>query len=93
VIREDAGVALAEIARVLSDGAPLAVAVHRGKDVLREDEVFGQALPMAATLYEPDELEGLVRTAGFSDIEVHCRTPSESEYPSERVYLLARRTI
>lgn len=92
LVRDDAPVALAEIARVMCDGAPLAIAVHRGSDVLRADNVFGH-VAMAATLYEPDELAALVEASGFSGVEVQCRKPNESEFPSERVYVIARRSI
>lgn len=91
LVREDVGVVLAGFARVLQPEAPLLLAVHRGQGVVHEPEVFGVPLPMVATLYEPDELEAWVREAGFMDVDVRCRPPYESEYPSERVYVLARR--
>ncbi len=92
LVRDDVSVALTEIARVMSAGAPLAVAVHRGRNEVRVDGILGRPLPMVATLFEPDELAALVADTGFTDIETRCRPPYESEYPSERLYVLARRS-
>ncbi len=91
VVREDAPHALAEFARALAPGSPLLVSVHRGAGTFQQDALFDEPVPMAVTLYELDEMRSLVEGAGFDILEATSRPAYETEYPTERVYVLARR--
>ncbi len=91
LVRVDVVPALREIARVLRPGAPLLVAVHRGKGTVEADELFGEKVPMVATLFEPEEIRGMLAEAGFDVAFLHKRSPYTAEYPTERIYALGLR--
>jgi SAM-dependent methyltransferase len=87
----DAG--LAECARVTAPRGVLAVATHLGDgDVVLEEFLGHRIEPMAGALHDRDDLVGRLVRAGFVVIEEHQRDPLPHEYPSRRLYLLARRT-
>lgn len=91
LIRTDVVPALREIGRVLRPGAPLLVAVHRGRGAVEADELFGQPVRMVANQFEPDELRGMLVDAGYEVAYLHLRSPYATEYPSERIYALGLR--
>jgi SAM-dependent methyltransferase len=84
--------ALDEIARVLQPGAPLLVAVHRGRQTVDLDELWGVDIRLSFVFFEPEALGGALRAAGFEVIEALTRpayTGVEAE--TERIYVWARR--
>ncbi len=91
LVREDVTKVLETVHYGLCKGAPILIAVHEGTGEVRENEVFGRPAEMVATLFELEELSGYVRTAGFEIVKAETRPHCEREYPSQRVYVLARR--
>jgi SAM-dependent methyltransferase len=89
--RPDLPDAFAEFARVLAPGGLLLIGMHGGTGELGAEDWFDRGVTTRVTLVEPDELAGLVRAAGLTVAERHRRDPYESEYPTPRLYLLARR--
>lgn len=93
VSRESAVRALHEIHRVLLPDAPLLLSVHGGKGELHADEFLGLPVSIDATLFQPDEMAGYVRQAGFSVDDVATREPYDFEFQSTRVYISATRKV
>jgi SAM-dependent methyltransferase len=83
--------AAAELHRVLAPGGVLLVAVHQGDGELHADEFLGQAASFDASLFQPDELAGLLAGAGLRVDRVTTRPPYAAEYPTTRIYITAVR--
>lgn len=90
--RAEAPRALAEFFRALQPGGYLLLAFHGGQGEVHRDEWFGAPVKVHATFFEPEEMAGWLRAAGFTVLETLERPPYEEEYQSRRVYLLAQRT-
>jgi SAM-dependent methyltransferase len=93
VSRESALDALHEIHRVLLPDALLLVSVHGGEGELHADEFLGLPVSIDATLFQPDEMAGYVRRAGFSVDTVATREPYDFEFQSTRVYISATKKV
>lgn len=90
--RSEMSRALAEAARVLRPRGSLLVATHLGRGQVTTGEFLGHDVePIGATFYSPEELAERLRGLGFDVEGVRRRAPLEHEYPSERIYLVARR--
>ena len=87
--RGDVPDVLREFHRVVVGGGGLLVAVHGGAGLIEQDEVLGRPLRYVATLFEPEELAGLVAGAGFTGVEAMQREKYDFETHSPRVYALA----
>ena len=85
--------ALREMARVLQPNGFLLLAFHAGRQVLREDEIWGRRIAMDFFLFDPAEIGRLLEAAGLLVEEVREREPyaPEVEYQSRRAYILARK--
>lgn len=91
LVRADVPAVLRGVAGAVVGGGPLLVAVHSGTGTVEETEVFGRAVAMTATLFTQDEMTGYVAAAGFDIVHADTRPPYSQEYPSDRVYVLARK--
>ena len=90
--RSELSSALAEAARVLRPHGSLLVATHLGHGDVTTGEFLGHDVePIGASFYSPEEVAEQVTSAGFGVDEVRRRAPLGHEYPSERIYLVARR--
>lgn len=89
--RAELPLAFAEMRRVLAPGGLALVSMHGGTGEIGADEWFGHPVSVRVTLVEPDELAGLVTDAGLTRVTQHERPPYPGEYPSQRLYVLARR--
>ncbi|HWM04106.1 MAG TPA: class I SAM-dependent methyltransferase [Actinophytocola sp.] len=90
--RAELPVAFAELARVLAPDGTLLLAMHAGVGETGVDEWFGREVSVRVTLVDSDELTRLVESAGLTVVERYERRPYPSEYPTPRLYVVARRT-
>jgi SAM-dependent methyltransferase len=82
---------LGELGRVLMPGGNLLLAVHGGKGEITSDEFLGQPVRFEATLFEKDELVGLIKGARFRVDEAVERDRYDFETHTPRVYMVATR--
>jgi ubiquinone/menaquinone biosynthesis C-methylase UbiE len=93
VPRNELDSALAELARVSHPDGVLAVATHLGDGDVVLDEFLGHRIePMAGALHDRDDLLGRLARAGYAVLEERQRDPLAHEYPSRRLYVVARRS-
>ncbi len=89
--REDVTRVLQEIKRVLTPAARLFIAFHGGAGELHRDEWYGETVSIDFRLFQGSEMSGYLEASGFEDIEIAERPPYEFEYPTNRVYVFARK--
>jgi SAM-dependent methyltransferase len=89
--REELGVALAEIHRVLRPGGRLLLSAHEGEGLVEQQEFLGQAVPFVATLFSLDELVDAIRRSGLRLTMSQRREPLEYEHQTGRLYIAAER--
>jgi len=82
-----------EVRRVLRPGGLLALAFHIGNEVRHVDELWGIKTSLDFVFFEPAQVEGALRAAGFEIIESSTRAPYEPpvEAQTHRGYMVARR--
>ncbi|MCA0435327.1 MAG: DUF480 domain-containing protein [Actinobacteria bacterium] len=83
--------AVAGLARVLAPGGLLLVAMHAGDDVRHESELAGVEVDMELVLHDPAQVRAAVEAAGLVVEEWYVRGARPGEYPTDRLYVLARR--
>lgn len=91
IAREDVPTVLREMYRVLQPKGKLLIAFHGGTGSVANDEFLGHRVPFEATLFEKDEMVGLIETAGFMIDRAEVRKPYEFESQTPRVYVAARK--
>ena len=87
--------ALKEIRRALKPGGVLLLTFHVGSEIVHIDEWFDQQVSMDFIFFEPAEMEGYLKEAGYERIETTLREPydPEIEHQSRRAYVFARKPI
>lgn len=91
--REEVIGALCELKRVLRPEGILFLAFHVGQDILHRDELWGEAVSLDFIFFNPDEMSGYLKSAGFEIQDVIERPPYENvEYQSRRAYIFARKS-
>jgi SAM-dependent methyltransferase len=83
--RSVAPVALREMSRTLAPDGHLLLTVHGGIGSLHAGIMLEQPVSLDATLFELDELIGLVEQAGFTIRESHQRPPYPVELATPRL--------
>ena len=84
--------ALAALVRPLAPGGWLVLAMHAGSAVRHNDEWFDVPIDLDFVYNEPDDVAGLVESAGLVDIEWYLRGPvKERGETTNRLYVVARR--
>ena len=90
--RGDMAKALGELHRVLRPGGLLLLAFHIGNETLHLDEWWGHQVCVDFYFFQPAEMAGSLRAAGFEIEEIVERDPyPDVEHPSRRAYIFARR--
>ena len=86
--------ALAELKRVLQPGGRLLLAIHLGDTVTHSDEWWGEPVSIDVYFFGREEMEGYLRSAGFTIEESIERDPyPDVEYQGRRAYILARKPV
>ena len=85
--------ALQEMNRVLKPGGSLLISFHGGEGVVHRDEWYDKPISIDVTLFGSDEMSGYLESAGFEVERIVEREPYEFEYPTTRVYALARKPL
>jgi SAM-dependent methyltransferase len=82
-----------ELWRVLRPGGLLALAFHTGNEVRHVEELWGIKTSLDFVFFEPAQVAGALRAAGFEIIESSTRAPYEPpvEAQTHRCYMVARR--
>lgn len=81
----------ASLGRVLLPGGTLAVAMHAGADVQHEAELAGVEVDMDLVLHDPKQVRESMQAAGLRVDEWYVRGRSPGQYPTDRLYVLARK--
>lgn len=90
--RHEVAVVARGLRRTLQPGGLMLVAVHRGDHIHHADELLETPASLDFAFFEPQEMEMYLRAGGFLIDDLMVRQPyPDVEYPSERVYILARK--
>jgi SAM-dependent methyltransferase len=83
---------LTGLKRVLRPGGLLLMAFHIGDEDLHVEDLWGHTVSLDFTLFQPQEMAGYLKSAGFAIDSLLERDPyPDVEYPSRRCYILARK--
>jgi SAM-dependent methyltransferase len=88
----DVEAAVAELGRVIRPGGPVLLAFHTGTEVIHRDEWWGEPVDLDFRFLEAGPVTDALVAAGFSVEVVLERAPYPQEAPTQRTYILARRT-
>jgi SAM-dependent methyltransferase len=90
--REEVVAALLEFKRVLRPGGLLLLAFHIGEEIVHLDEWWGQRVSLDFAFFQPAEMKGYLKSAGFAIEDVVERPPYENvEHQSRRAYIFGRK--
>jgi SAM-dependent methyltransferase len=92
VARGEVANVFAEIARVLTRDGRLLLATHLGRGEYLSSEFLGHNVhTVGGTFHSPEEIDSWMAGAGLTTEVRKQRGPLEHEYPSQRLYVLARK--
>jgi SAM-dependent methyltransferase len=83
--------ALAEMFRVLCDGGVLLLSFHVGSEVVRVEKFLDTSAVLEFSFFEPVQVRDNLTAVGFDPVELRVREPYDTEYPSKRCYVFARK--
>jgi SAM-dependent methyltransferase len=83
--------AFAEMFRVLQNGGVLLLAFHVGSKVVRAENFLDTGAALDFIFFEPEMVATALANAGFGAIDVRIRPAYETEHPSLRCYVIARK--
>jgi hypothetical protein len=69
----------------------LLLSFHAGDEEVYLDEWYDQPVSLDSTFFTAAEMRGYLSQAGFTIRSLHEREPYPNEYPSQRVYIWARK--
>ena len=85
--------ALAEMYRVLKPNGLLLMSFHVGSEPVFVDDFLGTGTALEFFPFPVENVTAEMDAAGFEDVEAIERPPYDTEYPSQRCYLFARKAI
>jgi SAM-dependent methyltransferase len=83
--------AFVEWHRVLEQGGVLLLSFHVGSEVVRAENFLDTNTTLDFTFFDPEAIKAALVSVGFDAVDVRIRAPYETEYPSERCYIFARK--
>ncbi len=93
VRRSELPIVLQEIARILERGGTLLLSCHLGEGEVYADEFLGHYVASTGgCLYSPKEVVDHMTSSGYLVETTQTRGPLKHEHPSQRLYLVAKRT-
>jgi len=89
--RENVQKALDQMNRALADDGLILLSFHGGEGELHREEWYERKVSIFVTLFQPEEVRGYLRNSGFEPEDTIEREPYAFEYPTRRVYVMARK--
>lgn len=83
--------AFSEMLRVLKPGGTLFLSFHIGNEMVFVEDFLESGAALEFSTFAVADIQSALQTAGFSRIEIHQRPPYETEYPTDRCYIFARK--
>ena len=83
--------ALSEMFRVLRSNGALLLSFHIGNESVFVEDFLDSGAALEFWPHPVADVEAALRSAGFADVEIHERPPYDTEYPTQRCYILARK--
>lgn len=83
--------AFSEMHRVLKRNGHLLIAFHVGTDVIHAENFLDTNAVLDFHFFEPSQIQSALIRAGFDVLDTRIREPYESEHPSTRCYIFARK--
>jgi SAM-dependent methyltransferase len=80
-----------EMFRVLSHDGVMLLSFHVGSEVVRVEHFLNTDAVLDFTFFEPPEVKSLLMSAGFDVMDIFIREPYDTEHPSKRCYMFARK--
>jgi SAM-dependent methyltransferase len=90
--REQVADALREMKRVLKTGGVLLITFHMGEEIEHLDQWWEKPVNLDFAFYQPLEMEGWLKEAGYEWEETLIREPNQAvEVATRRAYVFARK--
>jgi SAM-dependent methyltransferase len=89
--RDDVLPTLKELNRVLEPEGKALISFHGGEGELHRDAWYEKPVSIDVTLFQKQEMAGLLEAAGFKVETIAERNPYDFEYPTQRLYAVARK--
>ncbi len=83
--------AFSEMNRVLRRGGHLLIAFHVGTEVIHAENFLDTNAVLDFQFFEPSRIQSALSSVGFKVLDTRIRAPYESEHPSTRCYIFARK--
>ncbi len=83
--------AFSEMFRVLKSSGVLLLAFHIGSDTVFKDNFLDSGASLEFSTFPAAEVQSALLAVGFTDVEIHERPPYDTEYPTNRCYIFARK--
>ena len=86
-------IAFGEMLRVLKPGGLLLAAFHVGSETVCVESFLDSGAKLEFLAFPRDTVHSAMLAAGFTDVQSHERPPYATEYPSQRCYTFASKSM